>query len=107
MAASSLGAGVAQLVTDLRQLMKLSELTRKQSDATNKRHGVDDLCRSVAPHKRFAMANDFANRAAAVGVAFADVAVLRGQQSRWTGADRARDDAAFMRHSRIVSAYGN
>ncbi len=51
------GAGVAQLVTDLRQLMKLSELTRKQSDATNKRHGVDDQAEALR-RMLLAMAND-------------------------------------------------
>ena len=33
------GAGVAQLVADLRQLMKLSELTRKQGEAGTREHG--------------------------------------------------------------------
>ena len=51
------GTGVAQLVTDLRQLMKLSELTRKQSDAANKRHGVDDQAEALR-RMLLAMAND-------------------------------------------------
>ena len=51
------GVGVAQLVNDLRQLMKLSELTRKQSDATNKRHGVDDQAEALR-RMLLAMAND-------------------------------------------------
>ena len=51
------GAGVAKLVTDLRQLMKLSELTRKQSDAGSKRHGVDDQAEALR-RMLLAMAND-------------------------------------------------
>ena len=51
------GAGVAKLVTDLRQLMKLSELTRKQGDAGNTRHGVDDQAEALR-RMLLAMAND-------------------------------------------------
>jgi GTP pyrophosphokinase len=51
------GAGVAKLVTDLRQLMKLSELTRNQSDAGTKRHGVDDQAEALR-RMLLAMAND-------------------------------------------------
>ena len=51
------GAGVAQLVTDLRQLMRLSELTRKQSAASTKRHGVDDQAEALR-RMLLAMAND-------------------------------------------------
>ena len=51
------GAGVAQLVADLRQLMKLSELTRKHGEAETKKHGNDD---QAAAFRRMllAMAND-------------------------------------------------
>src|SRR5688572_19129359 len=51
------GAGVAQLVTNLRQLMRLSELTRKQSAASTKRHGVDDQAEALR-RMLLAMAND-------------------------------------------------
>ncbi|MEP6607217.1 MAG: bifunctional (p)ppGpp synthetase/guanosine-3',5'-bis(diphosphate) 3'-pyrophosphohydrolase [Burkholderiaceae bacterium] len=51
------GADVARLVSDLRQLMKLSELTRKHGGAEAKRHGVDE---QAEPLRRMvlAMAND-------------------------------------------------
>ena len=51
------GAGVAQLVTDLRQLMRLSELTRKQSDLAATRHGSDDQAEALR-RMLLAMAND-------------------------------------------------
>ena len=51
------GSGVAQLVTDLRQLMRLSELTRKQSEVTDKRHGADDQAEALR-RMLLAMAND-------------------------------------------------
>ena len=51
------GAGVAQLVADLRQLMKLSELTRKHGDAGTKKHGDDDQAAALR-RMLLAMAND-------------------------------------------------
>lgn len=51
------GAGVAQLVSDLRQLMKLSELTRKQTDSGAKKHGIDDQAEALR-RMLLAMAND-------------------------------------------------
>ena len=51
------GAGVAQLVADLRQLMKLSELTRKQGQAGPGKHGVDDQAEALR-RMLLAMAND-------------------------------------------------
>ena len=51
------GAGVAQLVTDLRQLMKLSELTRAQREPDSKRHGADDQAEALR-RMLLAMAND-------------------------------------------------
>ena len=51
------GADVAKLVTDLRQLMKLSELTRKQGDAGTKKHGADDQAEALR-RMLLAMAND-------------------------------------------------
>ncbi|HZA96570.1 MAG TPA: HD domain-containing protein, partial [Burkholderiaceae bacterium] len=41
------GTGVAQLVSDLRQLMRLSELTRKQTDLAAKRHGSDEQAEAL------------------------------------------------------------
>jgi len=51
------GAGVAQLVADLRQLMRLSELTRTQGDAGGKSHGMDDQAEALR-RMLLAMAND-------------------------------------------------
>ncbi len=51
------GADVAKLVTDLRQLMKLSELTRKQGDLGTKKHGADDQAEALR-RMLLAMAND-------------------------------------------------
>jgi GTP pyrophosphokinase len=51
------GAGVAQLVADLRQLMRLSELTRTQGDAGGKAHGMDDQAEALR-RMLLAMAND-------------------------------------------------
>ena len=51
------GAGVAQLVADLRQLMKLSELTRKQGPPGAGKHGVDDQAEALR-RMLLAMAND-------------------------------------------------
>ena len=51
------GADVAKLVTDLRQLMKLSELTRKQGDLGTKKHGTDDQAEALR-RMLLAMAND-------------------------------------------------
>ena len=51
------GAGVAQLVADLRQLMKLSELTRKHGEAGTKKHGDDDQAAALR-RMLLAMAND-------------------------------------------------
>ncbi len=51
------GADVAKLVTDLRQLMKLSELTRRQGDGGTKKHGVDDQAEALR-RMLLAMAND-------------------------------------------------
>lgn len=54
---SRFGAGVGQLVTDLRQLMKLSELTRKQRDSGAAKHGTDDQAEALR-RMVLAMAND-------------------------------------------------
>ena len=43
------GTSVAQLVADLRQLMKLSELTRKQSSSLANKHGADEQAEAAAP----------------------------------------------------------
>ncbi|HVE90168.1 MAG TPA: bifunctional (p)ppGpp synthetase/guanosine-3',5'-bis(diphosphate) 3'-pyrophosphohydrolase [Burkholderiaceae bacterium] len=51
------GPGVARLVTDLRQLMKLSELTRKQGVAETDKHGADDQAEALR-RMLLAMAND-------------------------------------------------
>ena len=51
------GADVAKLVTDLRQLMKLSELTRGQGDGGTKKHGVDEQAEALR-RMLLAMAND-------------------------------------------------
>ncbi|HVG04897.1 MAG TPA: bifunctional (p)ppGpp synthetase/guanosine-3',5'-bis(diphosphate) 3'-pyrophosphohydrolase [Burkholderiaceae bacterium] len=51
------GSGVARLVTDLRQLMKLSELTRKQGAAGTDKHGADDQAEALR-RMLLAMAND-------------------------------------------------
>ncbi len=51
------GASVAQLVSDLRQLMKLSELTRKQGESGTGRHGIDDQAEALR-RMLLAMAND-------------------------------------------------
>jgi GTP pyrophosphokinase len=51
------GTGVAQLVADLRQLMRLSELTRTQGDTGGKAHGVDDQAEALR-RMLLAMAND-------------------------------------------------
>ena len=51
------GAGVAQLVADLRQLMKLSELTRKHGEVGTKKHGDDDQAAALR-RMLLAMAND-------------------------------------------------
>ena len=51
------GADVARLVTDLRQLMKLSELTRKQGEAGTKKHGADEQAEALR-RMLLAMAND-------------------------------------------------
>lgn len=51
------GAGVAQLVADLRQLMKVSELTRKQGQSGSGKHGVDDQAEALR-RMLLAMAND-------------------------------------------------
>ena len=51
------GAGVTQLVTDLRRLMKLSELTRKGSDAGEGKHAADDQA-EASRRMLLAMAND-------------------------------------------------
>ncbi len=51
------GAGVAQLVSDLRQLMKLSELTRKQPEPAAGKHGADDQAEALR-RMLLAMAND-------------------------------------------------
>ncbi len=51
------GAGIAQLVADLRQLMKLSELTRKQGESVTRKHGVDDQAEALR-RMLLAMAND-------------------------------------------------
>ncbi len=51
------GADVAKLVTDLRQLMKLSELTRKQRDVGAQKHGADEQAEALR-RMLLAMAND-------------------------------------------------
>ncbi len=51
------GIGVAQLVADLRQLMRLSELTRTQGDAGGKVHGMTDQAEALR-RMLLAMAND-------------------------------------------------
>ena len=51
------GADVAKLVTDLRQLMKLSELTRKHGDLGTQKHGADDQAEALR-RMLLAMAND-------------------------------------------------
>ncbi|HYM47395.1 MAG TPA: bifunctional (p)ppGpp synthetase/guanosine-3',5'-bis(diphosphate) 3'-pyrophosphohydrolase, partial [Burkholderiaceae bacterium] len=51
------GAGVAQLVADLRRLMKLSELTRKQGESRTGKHGADDQAEALR-RMLLAMAND-------------------------------------------------
>ena len=51
------GTGVAQLVADLRQLMRLSELTRTQGDTGGKSHGVDEQAEALR-RMLLAMAND-------------------------------------------------
>ncbi|MGZ8982279.1 MAG: RelA/SpoT family protein, partial [Burkholderiaceae bacterium] len=54
---SRFGPGVAQLVADLRQLMRLSELTRTQGDGGGKLHGLDDQAEALR-RMLLAMAND-------------------------------------------------
>ena len=54
---SRFGATVAQLVADLRQLMRLSELTRTQGDGGGKLHGFDDQAEALR-RMLLAMAND-------------------------------------------------
>jgi len=51
------GAGVAQLVADLRRLIKLSEQTRKQGASSSNRHGSDEQA-EVLRRMLLAMAND-------------------------------------------------
>ncbi len=51
------GTGVAQLVGDLRRLMKLSELTRKQGESRIGKHGADDQAEALR-RMLLAMAND-------------------------------------------------
>jgi len=51
------GAGVAQLVADLRPLMKLSELTRKHGQPGPGKHGVDEQAEALR-RMLLAMAND-------------------------------------------------
>jgi GTP pyrophosphokinase len=51
------GPAVAQLVADLRQLMRLSELTRTQGDGGGKLHGLDDQAEALR-RMLLAMAND-------------------------------------------------
>ncbi|MGH6610763.1 MAG: RelA/SpoT family protein [Burkholderiaceae bacterium] len=51
------GAAVAQLVADLRQLMKLSELTRKHSQPEGRKHEADDQAEALR-RMLLAMAND-------------------------------------------------
>ena len=51
------GTGVAQLVADLRQLMRLSELTRTHGDAGGKAHGLEDQAEALR-RMLLAMAND-------------------------------------------------
>jgi GTP pyrophosphokinase len=54
---SRFGPAVAQLVADLRQLMRLSELTRTQGDGSGKLHGMDDQAEALR-RMLLAMAND-------------------------------------------------
>lgn len=54
---SRFGAAVAQLVSDLRQLMKLSELTRTHGPSATRKHGVDDQAEALR-RMLLAMAND-------------------------------------------------
>ena len=54
---SRFGAGVAQLVADLRQLMRLSELTRTHGEGAAKLHGPDDQAEALR-RMLLAMAND-------------------------------------------------
>ncbi len=54
---SRFGPAVAQLVADLRQLMRLSELTRTQGDGGGKLHGLDDQAEALR-RMLLAMAND-------------------------------------------------
>ncbi len=54
---SRFGTAVAQLVADLRQLMRLSELTRTQGDGGGKLHGLDDQAEALR-RMLLAMAND-------------------------------------------------
>jgi GTP pyrophosphokinase len=51
------GSGVAQLVSDLRQLMRLSELTRTHGDGGGKLHGLDDQAEALR-RMLLAMVND-------------------------------------------------
>ncbi len=51
------GEGVAQLVADLRQLMKVSELTRTQGEPGKGKHGTDDQAEALR-RMLLAMAND-------------------------------------------------
>ncbi len=54
---SRFGTAVAQLVADLRQLMRLSELTRTQGDGGGKLYGLDDQAEALR-RMLLAMAND-------------------------------------------------
>ncbi len=81
------GDGVARLVADLRQLMKLSERTRPRVGRRGR------AGRSGATHAAGDVQRP-ARRAAAPGLAPADAALVRVEQGRRSDRVRARDDGA-------------
>ena len=102
---SRFGAGVAQLVADLRQLMRLSELTRSREEARGReqpgRPGRGAATDAAGDGERPA------RRAAAAGVAPADLALLRAQQGGAVPSPSRARRWTCMRHSPTGSASGS
>ena len=89
------GAGVAQLVADLRQLMRLSELTRTQGDTGGKSHGMDDQAEALR-RMLLAMANDL--RVVLLRLA------SRLQTLRYYAANRLPGSEPFARETLVLYA---
>jgi GTP pyrophosphokinase len=89
------GAAVAQLVADLRQLMRLSELTRTQGEVATKRDAHEDQAEALR-RMLLAMANDL--RVVLLRLA------SRLQTLRWYAATRQPGSEAFARETMALYA---